>query len=265
MNVLMDSSPVVRREVNSQMAGNQNRRRKKIEAHKAKRKEKQRAIARVESPAKVVRMMQAQAWPVLEAWIAGDLKKQGIANVYMARRGPHDQVAGAIFLVDVFCLGVKDVVVYLGPEWNWKDRLQTQRERGQNLEKISPEAVRKLVEGAVQYARSLGIEPHRDYLNAAPIFGNLDAANCSTEFVFGCDGKPRFITGPFDTAERVQKILNILESRVGKDKYDFVLMSGGFDDFDRFDEDDEEEEDLDDGEFDDELPNVIDVAARKIE
>ena len=101
------------------MAANDNRRRKKIEAQRAKRKDKQRAIARVESSSKIARVLQAKRWTLLETRITHGLSEQGIASAYIARRGPYDQVVGVVFLVDTYCLGVKDVNVFYGPETRW--------------------------------------------------------------------------------------------------------------------------------------------------
>lgn len=229
------------------MAGNENRRRKKIEAHRAKRKEKQLSTARIESSGKMGRMVKSQSWPVLGAWITENYQSAGIANVTIARRGPFDQVAYAIFLVDLYCLGVKDVVIDLGPEWKWSARLQQQKEGREPIVKISPEAARKLIEGAVEYARSLGIEPHRDYASARPIFGTIDASQCATDFTFGKDGKPFFMAGPYDASDRVNKILSTLKANVGEGNYHVMLPMSGFQD-----SEDEFDDDLDE-EFDDEF------------
>ena len=198
------------------MAANENRRRKKIEAQRAKRKDKQRAIARVESSGMVVRITAASHWPLVESRISTGLNERGIANAFISRRGPNGQVAGAIFLVDAYCLGVKDVAIFLGSETSWKKRIEQQQEQGMRLEDISPEALRKLVEGAVDYASSFGIAPHRDWFHAAPILGDIDASQCLTEFTYGLNGKPHFMSGPYDSPARIQQITNLLASHAAQ-------------------------------------------------
>jgi hypothetical protein len=42
-----------------------------------------------------------------------------------------------------------------------------------------------LVEGAVDYARSLGLEPHPDYRLGARVFGGIASEECTRTFVFG--------------------------------------------------------------------------------
>ena len=199
-------------------------------------------------------MLKAQSWHLLGAWISEGYQDAGIANVSIARKGPFDQVAFAIFLVDLYCLGVKDVVIDLGPEWKWNQRLQYLKECRDPAVKFSPEAARKLIEGAVEFARSVGIDPHRDYASARPIFGTIDASQCLTDFVFGKDGKPHFVAGPYDGPERVNKIMTTLMKNVGEGNFHFMLPMSGHDEFDdEFDED--FEDDLE--EFEDERIGLI--------
>ncbi len=203
------------------MAANDNRRRKKIEAQRAKRKDKQRAIARVESSSKIARVLQAQRWTLFDTRITHGLSEQGIASAYIARRGPYDQVVGVVFLVDTYCLGVKDVFVFFGPETRWNEIMRDQVENGR-LGPIAPEALRKLVEGSVAYAKSFGIEPHRDWFQASPIFGDIDASKSLVEFTYGKNGKPSYVSGPYDRPERVKQIMQALTQHAGEGNFHFT-------------------------------------------
>jgi hypothetical protein len=61
-----------------------------------------------------------------------------------------------------------------------------------------------LVFGAVEYARGLGFEPHRDFAAAA---GHLGSWTGPSAITFGHDGQPWFIEGPHDDTRRVMKTL----------------------------------------------------------
>jgi hypothetical protein len=91
------------------------------------------------------------------------------------------------------------------------------------LRDMTPAAVRKLVEGAVAYARGFGFAPHPDYYKACPIFGDIDAAACTEQFEFGKDGKPFFIAGPNETPERCRRIMQILERSCGPGGSTFLI------------------------------------------
>jgi hypothetical protein len=90
-------------------------------------------------------------------------------------------------------------------------------------EDVSPACARKIVEGAVEYARALGLHPHPDYHKTKGIFGDIDAGECPDEFEFGKDGKPFFIAGPNDTPERCRQILRALEQARGPGGYDYLI------------------------------------------
>ena len=204
------------------MARNENRRRKKLEAHKAKRKEQKKAVARFQSSGIQARMAIAKEWPVMDSRISSTLWDEGIGYVAIARRNGNQQVAAAIFLVDVYCLGVKDVVLFIDVESRWHEMIRQISKSGQGWTEVPPEHARKLVEGAVAYARSFDLPPHRDWLPASLLFGDIDAGQCLTEFTFGQNGKPFFVAGPYDTPERVNRIMQSLSRTAGMDNFHFL-------------------------------------------
>lgn len=221
------------------MAVSENRRKKKLEAHRAKRKEQKRAVARFESSGNQGRMAIAKSWPVISACVSSSLWTQGIGYAAIGRRGPQGQVAGVVFLLDVFCLGVKDVVLFANSEWHWHELLGRFDRGGNGWEEASPEYVRKLADGAVAYAKSFGLDPHREWIDGSRIFGEIDASKCPTEFTYGKDGKPLFIPGPYDGPARVNQIMQALSHTTGRDKFDFTapVVIGDFSD-DGIEEDD---------------------------
>jgi hypothetical protein len=80
---------------------------------------------------------------------------------------------------------------------------------------------RQIVHGAISYARELGVRATRGLRPAA---GYLDAWDGQCELTFGLDGKPMYISGPHDDAE---KIIRKLRRRVGDGNYDFAHMIPG--------------------------------------
>jgi len=67
-----------------------------------------------------------------------------------------------------------------------------------------PELARHLVYGAVDYARSLGFEPHPDFTPAAELLGPWSPPSIIT---FGNNGVPFYIQGPHDDARQVMRTL----------------------------------------------------------
>ena len=92
---------------------------------------------------------------------------------------------------------------------------------------LHPTCARKLVEGAEAYAHDLGFQPHPDYQVARRIFGDLDATACPTHYTFGKDGKPCFMSGPYDTPARCRKIIDTLTQRCGPEGFHYTVAIGG--------------------------------------
>jgi hypothetical protein len=101
--------------------------------------------------------------------------------------------------------------------------------------------------GAVEYAKQLGFNPDPDYYYSKEIFGTIDFASCQETIEYGKDGKPFYFAGPYDDVDR---IMNHLTQRLGRDGFHFVIPmdpSGGL-----FMVEDEEDEEFEDDEFEDE-------------
>lgn len=81
-----------------------------------------------------------------------------------------------------------------------------------------------MVGDAVEYARLLGLEPHSDDHQAKAILGDIDAAACREAFEFGRDGKPFFVSGPYDGPARCRKIVAALHENRGPGQYDDVAQ-----------------------------------------
>jgi hypothetical protein len=88
---------------------------------------------------------------------------------------------------------------------------------------LEPAAARKLIEGAVEFAKGIGFPPHRDYAKAMRIFGDIDASASRERFRYGKDGKPFFISGPHDSPSRCNQIRQRLSDRCGPDGFHYIV------------------------------------------
>ena len=167
----------------------------------------------------------AAKFPIYECLVPELLFEIGIGNVIVTRTMLHGNVASALFLVDVFCLGIKDVFFAVLSHAAYADRLVELKQR-ESFNIIRPTCARKLVEGAEAYARDLGFSPHPDYHVAKKIFGEIDAQACPMSFEFGKDGKPFFVAGPYDTPARCQTIMDTLMVRCGPDGFHYLMEIG---------------------------------------
>jgi hypothetical protein len=165
--------------------------------------------------------------PIHECLVPRNLFGMGIGNIIVSRQLPGGQLAVAFFLVDVFCLGVKDAFfqVMSVPEYAYK--LQSQEQFG--IQRVEPAYARKLVEDAVAYANAIGLSPHPDYLTVQQIFGDIDVEDCAESFEFGQDGKPLYVSGPHDTESKSKRIVNTLTKTCGPDGFHYLVALNPFD------------------------------------
>ncbi|HET9254367.1 MAG TPA: hypothetical protein VFO16_04080, partial [Pseudonocardiaceae bacterium] len=126
--------------------------------------------------------------------------------VVVARRHRPRRVSVCGYLVDAYCLGVKNA---LGPEiMNDRDLpgFLDMFFRGYNEAPVDAplELARHLVWGAIDYARSLGFSPHPDF---EPASGHLGTWQETSDITFGRDGVPFFIQGPYDNLAAITRTL----------------------------------------------------------
>ena len=132
----------------------------------------------------------------------------------------------ARFLVDTWCLGVKNA---MGPNRVGRRELEALRHRcyapwrSPGI-RIPLELAQHLVLGAVEFARRLGFEAHRDFNRARRLLGSWEGPSAIT---FGMDGKPHYINGPYEDPQRV---LATLERAVGQGDFHYTVSLGEADD-----------------------------------
>ena len=149
-------------------------------------------------------------------------------------------VEAGFFLLDVFCLGVKDAGFHrFNSVVDYQESLLDRLFRDEEPVRMTPAAARKLAEDTVSYARGFGFSPGDDYKKASRVFGGVTTTDCGEEFVFGKDGKPFYIQGPSDSPARAERILRALEARCGEGGYDYIVAA---DDFELLDGEDESDE-----------------------
>jgi hypothetical protein len=228
------------------------KRQKKLAKRKAQRKEKakklqvqqQREIAYQSNPVAF-----AARYPIHQCVANGAMFAGGMGSVVVSRRAPNGDIVMGVFLLDTFCLGVKSAFArsVLPHEY---DELIADMRQNELMQIVEPSYARKVVEGALAYAATLGLKPDPDYYTAKEIFGDIDASLCTDEFTFGKDGKPFYVVGALDSPLKQRQIMATLEKKVGVGNFHFLMPIGGAGlDFDDYDDDDYDD---DDWEFEDE-------------
>ncbi len=148
-----------------------------------------------------IRLQKAEKWPVVRALVGTELWNDGIGYLVLARQEPKGDLICASYLVDVYCLGVKNTFWHAGTLGDFKDLIERMEETI-SLVPISPACLVKIIQGAVEYAGTFGFRPHRDFRHTALLLAGIDPSTLAEEFTFGRDGKPYYVQGPYESPRR---------------------------------------------------------------
>jgi hypothetical protein len=141
----------------------------------------------------------------------------GLVSLLVVReRGSAVTACG--YLVDTWCLGVKDAVP---PKSTDRRKLPAFIDYYFRVYERPPVQVpltlaQQIVFGGIEYARGLGFEPHSDFTPAAGHLGEWDG---TCDITFGRDGKPMYIQGPHDNTNQ---IMLTLRKSVGDGNFHFL-------------------------------------------
>ncbi len=183
----------------------------------------------------------AREYPIQDCWVNEGWQKSGLATVVIARQQPNRNIVFGCYLVDVFCLGVKNVIYNADiPASRFRLEFYPQLIQGGRPLKISAALAHEIVYGAIEYAAQFEFHPHRDFREGQHIL-DLPTAHPRSGLEFGKDGKPFYISGPYDN---VDAIMRKLTRFAGKDQYHYLMQLGEMpDDLDETDWDEAEDED----------------------
>jgi hypothetical protein len=192
------------------MGKSESARQKKLAKKKSKRDTKRKDIARMTSNDPTVALANIAAAPVFESLIPKKTD-QGMGIAVLTRRLPDGRLALATYLLDMYCLGVKDTMWRICSPAQYRENL-TRIQSNSPTRAVSPETLTKMVLGAVEYARDLGLAPHPDFRHSRKLLEGFDPELATESFTYGYNGKPMFIQGPRDTPERTKYIMNQLSA-----------------------------------------------------
>jgi len=218
------------------MARDPRKAQKAKERRNKRAKEKHKAAARLKSTSPLALFDKLDGSVVTRCAVNDFMEEEGITNLYVCREFPNGSAVVVCFLVDLFCLGVKDVMF---EKTNVGGAVELYREVYKPSgppRATTPAEAKKLCLGAVAFAAKYGLPPYPDYAQAVKIFDGIDETTCDTEFTFGKDGKPFYIVGPNDGLTKRQRVIDTLERTAGPGGYDFLFpIDADFDD--EFDDD----------------------------
>ena len=198
----------------------------KKKRHKTLKKRTERKQTRRAGPLSALHHIRhAREYPIEGCWIMQGWDEGGIAVIVIARRQPNGNIAFGNYLVDHYCLGLKDTFCNadIPPGLFYRDYLARMFHEAPPVE-ISPALAHEIVHGGIEYAAQYGFRPHSDFRHSQYILDPPDTHPRSGAVEFGKDGKPFYIQGPYDD---VNAIMRQLERTAGEGNYHFLMQIAG--------------------------------------
>lgn len=172
-------------------------------------------------------LQHAREYPILGCWVIKGWQKEGITPVVIARQQDSDKVIFAVCLVDLYCLGIKDAYANADmPLRTFQGKLP--KMCSGEPEPCSIELAHEIIYGGMEYAERYGFKPHVDFTGQ---FCNLvldppETHPRTNNVNFGKNGKPFFVSGPYDDESKIKSVINTLLRTAGEGKFDYFAGMG---------------------------------------
>ena len=143
----------------------------------------------------------------------------GLGMVVIARKTGYKRFVVCSYLIDYWCLGLKDTI---GERKMDDVQYRTFLEMiyqgfPEGYQEISLEQAQTIIYGAIDYAAELGLKPHKDFQKTQKHLGTW---NDKSKLTFGREGKPFFMSGPYDDTNQ---IMQTLIKNVGESNFHYTI------------------------------------------
>ncbi|MBR5982564.1 MAG: DUF1186 domain-containing protein [Bacteroidales bacterium] len=189
----------------------------------------------------------ARTLKIGKCYISNEIEQCGEGDIIVTREHTGGKISMGIYLVDIFCLGVKDSFYYLRhDEYELKQIISGIGD----MRECSYEEAHNWIYGAIAFAEEAGIEPHKSFRLTQFMLEEDSDEIPLIEYEFGRDGKHCLIC---NNQNEMNKYLPVLKKNLGDD-FDYILPADGADDYN----DDDELPDIDMKEVADLFKNMKD-------
>lgn len=159
--------------------------------------------------------------PIHKCLIADGYETNSLTMCLIVRAQPGGKFTFANILVDRLCLGVKSSIVNCNFTATQIEEMIERIDAREVIQEVSPVYFHNLIYAAVDYADGLGFKTPEDFYLAEYVLDPDLIDDGIDDIEMGRDGRPFFIQGPYDDANR---IIRTLDKSVGPDGYVFIAV-----------------------------------------
>jgi hypothetical protein len=170
------------------------------------------------------RVREAARQPILQCLVSENLFKNGIGTVTLVRGVSREQQHIGVFMLDTFCLGVKDTYFRTADRQEAEYVLEAQNQ-ADPIGPIAAGEARKLLQDAVAWAAGNGFVAPEEYASVERLFGDVVPAGTDYTARLGHEGKVFYVPGPSESSADIRRRTRLVQSRFGAEAigsiYDF--------------------------------------------
>ena len=167
----------------------------------------------------------ARTLPVARCYMSKDWQKAGLANVLVARRHPQGTFTFGYYLVDTYCLGLKDSNYRFSlSEGEFEDYMSHLLIEG-FMQEVNYEEAHNLIYGAIAFAEEAGIEADKSFALTQYLLEEDTEEVPLVDYEFGRGGQHFLVANSRLEASRY---LPLLEKNLGAD-FKYSIADEGMD------------------------------------
>ncbi len=156
--------------------------------------------------------------PLDKCYISTNWEEQGLITLVVTRKHLNGHFSCGLFLVDMFCLGVKETIFLFNEYEKYFDLIRVLTEE-EGIEECTYTLAHNIIYGAIAYAEDLGFQPSEKFNTTQKILEEDDDRVELMEIKFGLSGKPAIF---LENEVHPEKIIAILEKNVGPEGYTII-------------------------------------------
>jgi len=155
-----------------------------------------------------------------ECYVNSGYKEQGLAQILISKKQPSGKYAYVIFLLDIFCLGLKNTQYNFNLNDDDYEDLKEHLFNSEEFIVFDVVAAHNLIYGTIDCAEEIGFKPHKSFAVVKYMLDSDLINDGIDEIELGKEGRIIYITGPFDDTNRIARIL---EKTVGKGNFEYIV------------------------------------------
>jgi hypothetical protein len=159
---------------------------RKKEKHRLKRQQKQRTARKASAVTPFQKVVKSGGR--LECYVNAGWRQQGMATIQVLGHAPGDRYGYAAFLVDNWCVGLKDAVGKADMTRGEFEDLLAHWDGQHKMIRVDVAEARRLVAAGLRFGRQNGFRPPPHYDRWAAILGSVGDADSASLEGFGVDG-----------------------------------------------------------------------------